>query len=152
MTDKTKCEECGKYSYIDEDDYLYGKPFCQNCLPFISYCRTCKKTFKINQRDKRGRSLCDKCKIDKPPWIERWLSLRFKTFQRDNFTCRYCGRSPLEDKNIILHCDHIVPRSKNGAFELDNLITACLECNLGKGDILLSERQISLFKHRQKQT
>lgn len=55
--------------------------------------------------------------------------LRFGVFRRDNFTCRYCGRpSP----SVILHCDHINPRSKGGETTLENLITACSDCNFGK--------------------
>ena len=31
--------------------------------------------------------------------------------------------------------DHIVPVSKGGTNDLDNLVTACEQCNLGKSDI-----------------
>lgn len=55
--------------------------------------------------------------------------LRFDVFRRDSFTCRYCGRS---SPNVILHCDHIKARSKGGETTLDNLITACSDCNFGK--------------------
>lgn len=55
--------------------------------------------------------------------------VRFKIFERDNFTCQYCGRKPPE---VILHCDHIHPVSKGGDDAEINLITSCRDCNLGK--------------------
>lgn len=57
--------------------------------------------------------------------------LRFQVLQRDNFTCQYCGRKAPE---VILHVDHKQPKSKQGKFTIDNLITACAECNVGKGN------------------
>jgi hypothetical protein len=55
--------------------------------------------------------------------------LRFEVFRRDNFTCRYCGRS---SPSVVIHCDHKHPRSKGGKDEIDNLVTACVDCNFGK--------------------
>lgn len=55
--------------------------------------------------------------------------LRFSVFRRDNFTCRYCGRS---SPAVVLHCDHKHPRSKGGEDVIDNLVTACSDCNYGK--------------------
>jgi predicted DNA-binding protein YlxM (UPF0122 family) len=57
---------------------------------------------------------------------------RFKILQRDNFCCQYCGRSPRKDQHTILHVDHIIPLSKGGGWEDENLITSCQECNIGK--------------------
>jgi len=56
--------------------------------------------------------------------------LRFEVFKRDSFTCQYCGRSAPE---IILHADHIEPRKHGGDDTILNLLTSCLDCNLGKG-------------------
>lgn len=61
-------------------------------------------------------------------------SLRFKVFERDNFTCQYCGEKP---PNVILHCDHIFPKSKGGKEDEINLITSCIDCNLGKRDKII---------------
>jgi hypothetical protein len=57
-------------------------------------------------------------------------ALRFLVLRRDNYTCRYCGRSAPE---VVLHVDHVVPRIKGGRNKLGNLITACFDCNMGKG-------------------
>lgn len=62
--------------------------------------------------------------------------MRFKVFERDGFTCQYCGARP---PDVRLHVDHIFPRSKGGRWELDNLRTACEACNIGKSDRLISE-------------
>lgn len=61
--------------------------------------------------------------------------LRFKVMKRDNFKCCACGASPAKDPSIELHVDHIVPWSKGGETEIDNLQTLCSKCNLGKSDL-----------------
>jgi 5-methylcytosine-specific restriction endonuclease McrA len=61
---------------------------------------------------------------------------RFAVFNRDGFTCQYCGRRP---PLVVLQCDHIVPVAKGGTNDHWNLTTACTECNLGKSDGFLLE-------------
>jgi 5-methylcytosine-specific restriction endonuclease McrA len=56
--------------------------------------------------------------------------LRFAVLRRDGFRCVYCGRG--EPDGIKLHLDHLVPVVRGGRNELDNLVTACADCNLGK--------------------
>jgi hypothetical protein len=69
--------------------------------------------------------------------------IRFEIFKKYNFTCQYCGRSTPE---IILEVDHIIPKSKGGTDDIDNLIASCFECNSGKGgnllDTILKEKDI----------
>lgn len=55
--------------------------------------------------------------------------LRFAVLSRDGFRCRYCGAGPEEQ---VLHIDHRVPVALGGTNDIDNLVTACLPCNLGK--------------------
>lgn len=57
-------------------------------------------------------------------------SMRFEVFKRDKFTCQYCGKKA---PDVILHLDHITPISKGGDDDILNLVTACVDCNLGKG-------------------
>lgn len=59
--------------------------------------------------------------------------LRFSVFERDHFTCQYCGAQP---PAVVLVPDHIVPFGAGGATTIDNLITACEPCNQGKADRL----------------
>lgn len=56
---------------------------------------------------------------------------RFDVFKRDDFTCQYCGRKSPE---VILEVDHIVPVSRGGRDNFENLTTSCRECNRGKSD------------------
>lgn len=57
--------------------------------------------------------------------------IRFEIFNRDSFTCRYCGRS---SPQVQLEVDHVHPIALGGSNELSNLATACTECNSGKSD------------------
>ena len=55
--------------------------------------------------------------------------------------CSYCGRAG--DRDIgpdgkKWHIDHIIPISKSGTNELDNLCKACATCNTKKGDRLVA--------------
>lgn len=63
------------------------------------------------------------------------LRLRFLVMRRDRFTCRQCGKSPATNAGLELHVDHIVPWSRGGRTETENLQTLCSHCNLGKGDL-----------------
>lgn len=60
---------------------------------------------------------------------------RFQVFQRDNFTCVICGRSP-QKHGVALTADHISPWSRGGLTVFENLQTACEDCNHGKSDFL----------------
>ena len=62
------------------------------------------------------------------------LSLRYNILKRDNFRCVKCGASPALNPGTHLHIDHILPWSKGGETEEDNLQTLCSECNLGKSN------------------
>lgn len=63
-----------------------------------------------------------------------WQRIRLAVFQRDSFTCQYCGAN---DK--ALDCDHVVPLSRGGITHKSNLVTACFPCNRSKGDKLIEE-------------
>jgi len=56
--------------------------------------------------------------------------LRFEVLRRDKYVCQYCGAC---GKNTELEVDHIIPVSRGGKDELNNLKTSCIECNRGKG-------------------
>lgn len=58
--------------------------------------------------------------------------LRDDVIARDKRTCRYCGKSKLYKTQ--LNIDHVHPESKGGAFNADNLVVACKQCNFRKGN------------------
>lgn len=62
--------------------------------------------------------------------------VRFEVLKRDAFTCQYCGKMP---PDTVLHIDHIKPVSKGGTNGILNLVTSCIDCNLGKSNIELSD-------------
>lgn len=62
-----------------------------------------------------------------------FYALRFRVLSRDNFTCQYCGAFA---PNVVLQVDHRIPVAAGGTDDLENLVTACTACNLGKGDLL----------------
>lgn len=66
-------------------------------------------------------------------------SLRFEIFKRDGFTCQYCGR---QTPVVTLEVDHIIPRAEQGTDDPNNLVTACFDCNRGKGAVPLSIQKI----------
>lgn len=72
--------------------------------------------------------------------------LRFEIFKRDAFTCQYCGKSA---PDIILHIDHINPIVGGGDNDLLNLVTSCVDCNLGKGARRLSDNSVILKQKQQ---
>jgi len=64
-------------------------------------------------------------------------TMRFEVFKRDHFTCQYCGaRAP----DVVLECDHAQPVFHGGQNAMENLRTACRDCNAGKGARLLEDR------------
>jgi hypothetical protein len=64
---------------------------------------------------------------------------RFEVLKRDGFRCHYCGATAC---GAALEVDHVVPKSKGGTDDPANLITACYNCNRGKSNVRLDERQI----------
>jgi len=70
--------------------------------------------------------------------------IRFEVFKRDGFQCCYCGKTPPE---VVLEVDHIEPKAKGGGDDINNLLTACFDCNRGKKDILLSKAPLKLSEN-----
>ena len=53
--------------------------------------------------------------------------IRWDVWNRDKFCCVHCGTT------YFLTLDHIIPQSKGGKTEVDNLQTLCRSCNSTKG-------------------
>jgi len=70
----------------------------------------------------------------------RQLALtRRNLFQRDNHCCQYCGQQGGQ-----LSIDHILPRSRGGLDRWENVTTACLRCNVRKGNRTPQEAKMPL--------
>jgi hypothetical protein len=69
--------------------------------------------------------------------------IRFNVFKRDSFQCQYCGQTP---PKVVLEIDHIQPVSKGGKNNIDNLLTACFDCNRGKSNGLLTAIPMSILE------
>ena len=69
--------------------------------------------------------------------------------ERANFACEYCGVSEI-DAGGEWTIDHFKPQSHGGGDELDNLVYACMRCNLHKADYWLTkDTDIPLWNPRQ---
>ena len=62
---------------------------------------------------------------------------------RDDYTCQYCGTQPGKEH---LTMDHILPRSRGGKTEWENMATACAPCNRKKGNRTPEEAHMKLRK------
>lgn len=88
----------------------------------------------------QGKKKAKRTKIarsnDKDFYVSReWRALRVRILEKYKCQCMMCGRSP-QIHGVIIHVDHIKPRSKYPelALVLENLQLLCEDCNLGKSN------------------
>ena len=68
---------------------------------------------------------------------------RHSLFERDKGLCQYCGRHFSKSQ---LTLDHVLPQSRGGADTWENLVVACLSCNVHKGNRTPEEAGMALLK------
>lgn len=61
------------------------------------------------------------------PYLRRAALSRRAIFARDGHLCQYCG-------DVADSIDHVMPRSRGGRHEWENVAAACRRCNLAKRD------------------
>lgn len=98
-------------AYINEDEDIEVNEFQPKEYP---------DSKKVLEKRRTSRNISDR--------------MRFRILLRDGFTCQSCGASPLKERGVELHVDHITPWSKGGKTVDVNLQTKCKQCNLGKGN------------------
>ena len=72
---------------------------------------------------------------------------RHSIFERDNNVCQYCGKRHNRSKLTI---DHVVPQSRGGADTWENLVVACLACNVRKANRTPEEADMPLLRKPRK--
>ncbi|MFQ5773963.1 MAG: HNH endonuclease [Kiloniellaceae bacterium] len=105
--DTVKAVFLGRVNIVSEYDRLVHSPSMEMRLPSVI-------------------ALKDYVHLDRRPAFTR-----FNVFLRDRFRCQYCGGAfPSEE----LTFDHLLPRSRGGRTTWTNVVTACQDCNLRKGN------------------
>ncbi len=111
-----------KHGYgISERPYInrWGS-FEKACKAFVDFCNgeiTEEQLLSGEEPSNTRRTI---------PLKDRWVILK-----RDHYRCVKCGSKPPE---VELEIDHILPVSKGGSNDLNNLQTLCNLCNQGKKD------------------
>jgi 5-methylcytosine-specific restriction endonuclease McrA len=72
---------------------------------------------------------------------------RRNIFARDNNQCQYCGR---KFPTTELSLDHVVPRSQGGMSTWENIVCACVSCNVRKGGRTPKQAHLSLIRKPEK--
>ncbi len=70
---------------------------------------------------------------------------RRNLLQRDDHTCQYCGYN-----GDGLTLDHVVPRSRGGGDSWENMVAACVRCNVKKGNRTPKEAGMPLVSQPRK--
>ena len=72
---------------------------------------------------------------------------RRNIFARDNNQCQYCGKKfPTSELSL----DHVVPRSQGGQSTWENIVCACVACNVRKGGRTPKEAHMHLIRKPEK--
>jgi len=79
---------------------------------------------------------------DRPPRHDVKFS-RHNIYLRDGNRCQYCGK---RFSTSELSLDHVVPLSRGGVSSWENVVCACLPCNVRKGSRLPDEAGMRLRK------
>lgn len=98
----------------------------------------------VNSGEAVERKIESKTQANVPPQLGRrnhrtprdpgWR-LSFLVYRRDNYTCRFCGKSPVTHPGTVLVLDHVVPWDSGGETVMENLQILCEPCNGGKSNL-----------------
>jgi 5-methylcytosine-specific restriction endonuclease McrA len=68
---------------------------------------------------------------------------RQNIYARDRYQCQYCGDKYQPEE---LTYDHVLPKSRGGKTEWENIVTCCVECNRRKGGRTPQEAGMKLIR------
>lgn len=71
---------------------------------------------------------------------ENWTAIRVKILERDDYMCAYCGKKATT-------VDHLIPKTKGGTEDDDNLVSCCKSCNTIKGNRTVKDAGFKFYKH-----
>jgi 5-methylcytosine-specific restriction endonuclease McrA len=72
---------------------------------------------------------------------------RRNIFARDHNQCQYCGRKfPTSELSL----DHVIPRSQGGQTTWENIVCACVDCNVRKGGRTPKQAHLGLIRKPEK--
>ena len=109
----------GRAEFLESDGYIVRSPTTTFKLPAVI------RVLNIVKRSRRKGIAFSKKNI----------------LRRDNFTCQYCGNN---ERSLTV--DHIIPKSRGGKSNWNNVVVACKPCNLKKGNQAPSEKGMQLHK------
>jgi 5-methylcytosine-specific restriction endonuclease McrA len=72
---------------------------------------------------------------------------RRNIFARDHNQCQYCGK---KFPTTELSLDHVTPRSQGGQSTWDNIVCACINCNVRKGGRTPKQAHMTLIRKPEK--
>src|SRR5262245_25249486 len=72
---------------------------------------------------------------------------RRNIFARDHNQCQYCGK---KYPTTELSLDHVIPRSQGGMTTWENIVCACVACNVRKGGRTPKQAHLTLIRKPEK--
>lgn len=126
---------------------IYFPRYIFNYVSSGGYASTqCVVTMDIENINKLITYLSQIIKFKKSIQGQRALmTSRFRNeiLTRDNYTCQMCKLSVRDEPNLLLEVDHIIPLSKGGTTNYNNLQTLCWKCNRSKSNKIIKEENKS---------
>ena len=135
----SKCPKCKRRFRVKGAAAMGHPGFCsKGCSSGATALPRIKPKVRPKIDVKRERQEQRQIRIKTPEKIgfyesREWREVRFKVLRKYGYQCMACGRKPPE---VVIHVDHIKPRSKHPKLELDfdNLQLLCADCNIGKNN------------------
>ena len=111
------------FEKAEDDDWVRGASFelqAPRVIRLLDYDRVPKQSVKFNRRN---------------------------IFARDGNQCQYCGK---KFPSSELSLDHVMPRSQAGGTTWENIVCACVDCNVRKGGRTPKQANMALIRKPEK--